>query len=693
MKITRYISTTFLMLVFLSGCGSFEVRIETPAESQTVPAITTPGPVPDLTLLPSSPPEVISRSNLDHVTQLAMLGQGTTRWMALSPDGQTLALASSAGIWLYEAHSLQPQRLLEGHRGEVYHVAWSPDGQRLVSAGGDNTLRTWETDSGALLSTLASPYGAERVEWSGDGAYLASLALDGTVNLWEAESGQPFFSFERPPECRFVSIAWLPGSATLSMGCRLQDNDGRVTLWSAESRQQVGTLVGLEGLSQLSWSPHGNLLASACADGVVRVWPAESGEALIPPISIPVEANVAWSPDGAWLAWGSQDGNVALWSLVSSALPRQILSSAGDFPLVVWSSGSDQLLVAHSSSGTLELLDSDSGNTLASTDLRYIIDYAWSPESLRLAAITLRDKLQVWEYVAGNDTLRQVFQSSNLPQPGTPLRALAWSSDATYLATAGADNLIRLWDAEKGEYIREFDNQAMVVSLAWRPGSLQLAAWGGEYVRLWDATDGQLIASYEFSDYPGNLVWSPDGVHLAGYYSDGQVWAWEVGSAMPKQAPELNVGAIRRIAWSPDGAALAIVGDGGLGIWPVASSVASHYLQGFSLLSAAWRPDGNQMAFGTDYGELLVWDSASGEILHTLPSGSSVLEVGWSPDGKLLASAGDRLRLWDGELGQLLNEFDTHSGASFRLAWSPDGGLIASTGIDQVLRVWGVASQ
>ncbi|UCH59234.1 MAG: hypothetical protein JSV61_13570, partial [Anaerolineales bacterium] len=66
---------------------------------------------------------------------------------------------------------------------------------------------------------------------------------------------------------------------------------------------------------------------------------------------------------------------------------------------------------------------------------------------------------------------------------------------------------------------------------------------------------------------------------------------------------------------------------------------------------------------------------------------------GWSPDGKLLASAGDRLRLWDGELGQLLTEFDTHSGATFRLAWSPDGGLIASAGIDQVLRLWGVASQ
>ncbi len=693
MKCKKLVCTTMLWLVFLAGCGNFEVRIETPAEPETVPAITTTGSLPDMIEMPSSGPDVISRSNVDDVTQLAMFGQGTIRWLALSPDGQTLALASSAGIWLYEVNSLQPQRLLEGHRGEVYHVAWSPDGERLVSAGGDNTLRTWEAASGALLSTLESPYGAERVEWSGDGAYLASLTFDGTVNLWEAASDLPYFSFERPPECSFVSIAWQPGSATLSMGCRRQDKSGRVTLWNATSRQQVGMLTNLEELSQMSWSPDGNLLASACADGVVRVWSAAGGEALSPPISNPAGTNVAWSPDGTWLAWGSEAGEIILWSLSSSAMPRHILSSAGDYPLVAWSPGSDKLIAVHSGSGTLDVLDANTGETVASTELRYLIDYDWSPDGLDLAAITLSDRLQVWEYIGGDTALQQAFQIGNQSKTGAPLRALAWSPDGAFLATAEADNLISLWDVRNEELIREFDQQDMVISLAWRPDSGQLAAWGAEYVRIWDTSDGQQITSYAFSDYPGELAWSPNGKYLAGYYPDGRVWARDVDSSEQWQAPNLTVGAIRRIAWSPDGSTVAIVGDGGLGIWQVAFDEASFYLEGFSLLSAAWRPDGSRIAFGTDYGELLVWETISGEILHNLSAGSSVLDLGWSPDGTLLASAGDHLRVWDGQLGQLLADFETHSGITFRLAWSPDGALIASTGIDQTLRVWGVVRE
>jgi hypothetical protein len=45
-----------------------------------------------------------------------------------------------------------------------------------------------------------------------------------------------------------------------------------------------------------------------------------------------------------------------------------------------------------------------------------------------------------------------------------------------------------------------------------------------------------------------------------------------------------------------------------------------------SVLSLAWAPGGATLAAGTDYGQLLMWNAASGGLVHRLESGSSVLD-------------------------------------------------------------------
>jgi len=91
--------------------------------------------------------------------------------------------------------------VLRGHEGEVWGVAFFPDGKRVVSAAWDSTLRIWDVEDlvrrrsarprtsrggqaavrlhGAALSTAASP----------DGALHAAGLWDGTVRLWDARTG------------------------------------------------------------------------------------------------------------------------------------------------------------------------------------------------------------------------------------------------------------------------------------------------------------------------------------------------------------------------------------------------------------------------------------------------------------------------------------------------------------------------
>ena len=108
---------------------------------------------------------------------IARLGKGSINEIEYSPDGSKLAVASSIGIWIYDAQTGEELNLLTGHTGLVTSVSFSPDGNTIASGSSDGTIRLWNANTGVHLRTLTGHT---------DYVFSVSFSPDGTTpRKWE----------------------------------------------------------------------------------------------------------------------------------------------------------------------------------------------------------------------------------------------------------------------------------------------------------------------------------------------------------------------------------------------------------------------------------------------------------------------------------------------------------------------------
>jgi WD40 repeat protein len=138
--------------------------------------------------------------------------------VAVSPDGQTLALAGLDGrIRLHDLTTGKPQRVLEGHTDAVYSLAFSPDGSSLASGSVDQTVRCWQTDTGEQRACLDGHHGAVyQVGFSADGRRLVSAGADGEVIVWDAGNGSALHRHRFPGKT--LCAAFTPDGRHVAAG-------------------------------------------------------------------------------------------------------------------------------------------------------------------------------------------------------------------------------------------------------------------------------------------------------------------------------------------------------------------------------------------------------------------------------------------------------------------------------------------
>jgi eukaryotic-like serine/threonine-protein kinase len=627
--------------------------------------------------------------------------------------------------WHYLMRLCKVEPLVLRHKTEVNGVAFSPDGERLASAGADGTIKIWNCRTGAVVENFPAHAAAVvSVVFHADGKHLASRGADGKVTVWDLTApGQAVFTEPCDAVKKFgraYTVAFSPDGRQLAAG-----TDGVVKVWDWKNRQLLHSLPGHDALLiPVAYSRDGRL-----ATGVIRedlkLWDARTGMLLRTVHAHggqPVSA-LAFSPDGEWLASASFDRTVKLSNSRTGEIRHSFDLHTGNVECVAFSSNGRRLASAGEDK-TVRVWDATTGREMLG--LRGHADrcgcVTFSPDGRRLASSSSDGTIRIWDATPLRPDEGQ--ETRTFTEHSHEIRSVAFSPDGPdgqRIASAGHGGLVEVWDAHTGrvsaEFRRhvEFTGRSVIFCVAWHPKGHLIASAGLDTVRVWDAqTKREVFDGLPRAPGPIGVSYSavafspPDGRYLVTGMMSGVVQVWNAGTGEKVGTLDTHSREISGVVFSRDGEHLALASrDGIVKLWD-AKRLDKDGLDGkkgprLTLrarvagpgLNVAFSPDGRRLATGGEESTVKIWDVQTGQELQTLQGHKGdVYTVAFSPDddGRWVASAGEdsAVKVWDSHTGKLVRSFRGHTGLVSSLAFSADGRRLVSGSRDHTVKVWDV---
>ncbi len=199
--------------------------------------------------------------------EIPVTGDYSPHYVFLSPDKEVLAVLLGEEIVFYNMEGQEIARLKE-HEYYVTTMAFSPDGSRFISVGGDGKILVWDASTFSLLETLTGSMDyVYAIAFSPDGRYLAIGYSNGTVTLWDLSTFSLLYTLTG--HTKYIeAILFTPDNKIMITSA----TDRTIKFWDTATGEEIAWLT-LPGYAiEMAFSPDGKLLSIVTGDGVVRMF-------------------------------------------------------------------------------------------------------------------------------------------------------------------------------------------------------------------------------------------------------------------------------------------------------------------------------------------------------------------------------------------------------------------------------------